>query len=103
MSVLAEAVVRLRRRALGGSPGAPSTMRSTEIAYNEVDNILYVGVGDDGDGNALSAKAVTGSGSFIEASSPPAIPTQGQRWLDTSTGLEYTWFTDTDSGQWIEI
>ena len=32
--------LRIKRRA-SGSPGAPSTLNNAELAYNEVDDILY--------------------------------------------------------------
>lgn len=44
----AAAVYRFRRRASTGSAGAPSQLYSSEAAFNEKDNILYYGAGDDG-------------------------------------------------------
>src|SRR5665213_974067 len=47
--------IRIKRRATGAS-GAPSTLKTAEIAYNMVDGYFYVGYGDDGSGNATSVK-----------------------------------------------
>jgi hypothetical protein len=47
--------LRIRRR-VTGSPGAPATLKTAELAYNMVDGLFYVGFGDDGGGNATSIK-----------------------------------------------
>lgn len=48
---------------------------------------------------------MTGAGTYTEAPSPPTVPTpiDGDRWFDTLTGLEYTYVTDGDGAQWVEI
>lgn len=56
--------LRIKRRASGGSTGAPSSLKNAELAYNEADNILYYGYGDDGSGNATTIPAIAGSGAF---------------------------------------
>ena len=33
---------------------------------------------------------------------PPSSPYSGQEWFDTSGGVDYTWFEDGDSGQWLQ-
>lgn len=57
-------VIRLKRRAAGGAPGAPAALKTTEVAYNETDNVLYIGFGDDGNGNATTIVALAGEGVF---------------------------------------
>lgn len=57
--------IAIKRRAVGGNPGAPTSLRSGEIAHNEVDNTLYIGFGDDGNGNATSVVSIGGSGAFV--------------------------------------
>jgi hypothetical protein len=56
-------VIRLKRRVTGVA-GAPSALKSGELALNFVDSTLYVGVGDDGSGNATSIVAYGGPGAF---------------------------------------
>lgn len=56
--------LRIKRRASSGSSGAPSSLKNAELAYNEADNILYYGFGDDGSGNATTIPAIAGSGAF---------------------------------------
>lgn len=56
--------IAVRRRPVGGSPGSPATLRSGEPAFNEADNTLYIGIGDDGEGNATSIIGIAGDGLF---------------------------------------
>lgn len=58
-------VIRIKRRASGGTVGAPTALATTEPAYSEVDDILYLGFGDSGGGVATSIKAVAGAGAFV--------------------------------------
>jgi len=57
--------IRIKRRAASGSAGAPSGLKNAELAYNEADDILYYGAGDDGSGNATSVKSIAGEGSYV--------------------------------------
>jgi hypothetical protein len=57
--------IRIKRRAAGGAVGAPATLRSSELAFNEQDLTLYYGFGDDGSANATSIITIGGSGSFV--------------------------------------
>lgn len=52
---MADTVLRIKRR-LSGATGAPAGLKSAEPAYNMADDILYIGFGDDGAGNATSIK-----------------------------------------------
>lgn len=65
MAVNITADVSIARRAVGGAPGAPAALRSGQPAYNEQDNILYIGVGDDGAGNATSIIGIGGPGLMV--------------------------------------
>lgn len=49
--------IRFKRRAVGGSAGAPAALKTAEPAYNMQDGKMYIGFGDDGSGNATSIKA----------------------------------------------
>jgi len=54
-------VLRIKRR-LTGASGAPSSLYGGELAYNEINDVLYIGKGDNGSGLATSVVAVAGSG-----------------------------------------
>lgn len=53
--------LRIKRRNSGGT-GAPSSAMNAELAYNFIDDTLYIGKGDDGSGNATSIIPIGGDG-----------------------------------------
>lgn len=59
--------IQLKRR-LTGAAGAPSALKSGEPAYSQIDDILYIGIGDDGSGNATNIIPIAGRGHFAETS-----------------------------------
>ena len=66
-------ILRIKRRAGGGAAGAPSSLKNAELAFNEVDNILYYGYGDDGTGTANTVPAIAGVGAFVSLSTDQTI------------------------------
>ena len=65
--------LRIKRRATG-SAGAPTSLENAELAFNEVDNILYYGKGTGGaGGTATTVEAIAGLGAFITLSSEQTI------------------------------
>lgn len=47
-----------------------------------------------------------GLGTTTFAIAPPASPVAGDKWVDTSDPgvlVEYTWLSDADGGQWVEL
>jgi hypothetical protein len=64
--------VRIKRR-WTGLAGAPASLKSGELAYNGMDDTLYIGFGDDGGGNATSIKSVAGLG-LLNSYAPLASP-----------------------------
>ena len=66
--------IRIKRRASGGAAGAPASLENAELAYNEVDDVLYYGKGSGGaGGTATSVEAVAGSGAYITLSGVQTI------------------------------
>lgn len=70
-------VVRIKRRAVGGSTGAPSSLANAELAYNESDagnGILYYGYGTGGvGGSATQVVAIAGDGAFVNLTGAQTI------------------------------
>lgn len=54
--------LRIKRRALGGSSGAPSTLERSELAYNENDQCLYIG---QGSGGTATVVCIGGPGAYL--------------------------------------
>lgn len=57
--------IRIKKRAASGSDGAPSSLASSELAFNESDLKLYYGFGDNGSGVATSIITIGGSGAVF--------------------------------------
>ena len=65
--------LRIKRRASGGA-GAPSSLANAELAYNEVDDVLYYGKGTGGvGGSATTIPAIAGPGAFLTLSTTQTV------------------------------
>lgn len=65
--------IRIKRRATGNA-GAPTSLENAELAFNEVDNILYYGKGTGGaGGTATTVEAIAGTGAFVTLTSDQTI------------------------------
>lgn len=66
-------LIRIRRRT-SGAPGAPAGLQNAELAFNEVDNVLYYGQGTGGSGgSATTILAIGGSGAMLNLSGAQTI------------------------------
>jgi len=65
--------IRIKRRASSGSAGAPASLLNAELAYNEADNVLYYGYGDNGSGVATSVVSVAGNGNSVSLGTTQTI------------------------------
>ena len=61
--------IRIKRRA-SGSAGAPSTLKNGELAFNEVDSILYYGKGTSGGGDTAANVIPIATAGTASSSSP---------------------------------
>ena len=59
--------IRIKKRSASGSAGAPPSLIPSELAYNENDNKLYYGFGDNGSTppSASSIIVIGGKGGFF--------------------------------------
>lgn len=65
--------VRIKRRT-SGAAGAPSSLANAELAYNEVDDVLYYGKGTGGaGGTATTVPAIAGPGAFLTLSTAQTV------------------------------
>ena len=80
--------IRIKRRASTGSTGAPSALKNAELAYNEADNVLYYGYGDDGSGNATSIIGIAGSGNNVTITGAQTV--SGDKTFSGTTDLTGT-------------
>ena len=57
---------RIKRRLLGGAgAGSPTGLLNAELAFNENDRLLYIGIGDDGTGLSTNIIPITGPGATL--------------------------------------
>ena len=57
--------IRIKRRA-SGNAGAPGSLENAELAYNEIDDVLYYGKGTGGaGGTATTVEAIAGAGAYV--------------------------------------
>lgn len=80
--------IRIKRRASGGSSGAPASLANAELAYSEVDQTLFIGEGTGGDGGSASTIVpIGGPGTFAKLASPAltGTPTAPTAAADTDT------------------
>lgn len=65
--------IRIKRRSSGAS-GAPASLENAELAFNEVDDILYYGKGTGGaGGSATAVLAIGGNGAYTTLSTSQTI------------------------------
>ena len=69
------AIIKIKRRAAINAAGAPASLKSGELAFNEnaTDKNLYYGYGDNGSGIATSIVAIAGEGSFVTLSTAQTV------------------------------
>lgn len=65
--------IRIKRRAAGGSAGAPSSLFNAELAFNEQDNTLYYGYGVSTGTTASQVVAIAGKGAFVDLTTNQTI------------------------------
>lgn len=64
--------LRVKRRI--GSTGAPSSLQNAELAFNELDNIMYYGQGTGGAGGTATAIIpIAGSGAYLDLSTTQTV------------------------------
>jgi hypothetical protein len=65
--------IGIKRRAVAGGAGVPSTLKSGELAYSEFSDIVYYGKGDNGSGVATSIIPFAGLGAFLDLASSQTV------------------------------
>ena len=65
--------IRIKRRAVGGVSGAPGSLENAELAFTEVDDVLYYGKGTSGAGGTGTPIAIAGPGAFTTLTSTQTI------------------------------
>lgn len=86
--------IRIKRRT--GLSGAPSTLWGAELAYNELDHILYIGEGTGGSGGtATTIQPIAGPGAFVTLSTAQTI--DGAKTFTSNVAINAGSITSTSS------
>ena len=88
-----------RHRLLGdpAGQGAPATALTAELAHNENDQILYIGTGNDGAGNATAIVPIAGEGHFSTRTYAESLTGGVQSSLDAEVTARQTAISDLTS------
>lgn len=79
---------RIKRRLLGGAgAGSPTGLLNAELAFNENDRLLYIGIGDDGTGLSTNVIPITGPGATLPDYTSNALKLL--RLNSTATAIEW--------------
>jgi hypothetical protein len=93
----------------GGGGTLDQVARNTaNAAFNKANsaNVLAQASFDKANSANVLAQAafdLANSTITLDTSPPASGNTVGDRWIDSNTGIEYTWIIDTDSSQWVEL
>ena len=88
-----------RHRLLGdpAGQGAPTSALTAELAHNENDQILYIGTGNDGAGNATAIVPIAGEGHFSTRTYAESLTGGVQTSLDAEVTARQTAISDLTS------
>ena len=86
----------------GGGGTVDQTARNTANAAFDKANSANVLAQSSFD-KANAAYDLANSTITLDTSPPASGNSVGDRWIDSNTGIEYTWIIDTDSSQWVEL
>lgn len=87
--------VLLKRSSVANKIPATGDLEYGELAINYTDEKLYFK-------NASNAIKSFESITTTISDTAPTTPKKNDKWIDTSSGIEYFWYVDSDSGQWVE-
>jgi hypothetical protein len=76
--------IKRRTNAAGNQAGAPTGLVLSELAFNEVNNILYIGESTSGT-NPINAVAIGGDGAFLALASGASQTAAGSYTFNTGT------------------
>lgn len=96
--------VKIRRSAVQGAVPTTTQLALGELALNTYDGKLYA----KKDNGTQSIVELSGGGSgggqtYTYSSSAPGSPTAGDEWLDSDTGILYTYVNDGNTSAWVEL
>jgi hypothetical protein len=95
---------KLKRSSVAAKGPTTGDLQLGELALNTYDGKLYTKK-DNGTATIVEIGAAGGGGgtTFTYSSSAPGSPTAGNEWLDSTSGILYTYVNDGNSLAWVEL
>jgi hypothetical protein len=95
---------KLKRSAVAAKVPTTGDLELGELALNTYDGKLYTKK-DNGTESVVEIGAGGGGGgtTYTYSSSAPGSPSPGDEWLDSTSGILYTYVNDGNSSAWVEL
>ena len=77
-------------------------MTALDFPSSPVDSQTYEGYIYDATRGVWNVNVSQVAARFIVSSTKPSSPQNGDAWFDTTEGITYVYYIDSDSGQWVE-
>jgi hypothetical protein len=95
--------IKIKRSAVAAKVPTTSDLALGELALNTYDGKLYTKK-DNGTASIVELSGGGGGGqTYTFSSTAPASPAAGDEWLDSTSGILYTYVNDGNSSAWVEL
>lgn len=90
----------LKKSSVPGKVPVTADLDFGELALNYADGKLFY---KNASNIIAEVGGGSGSGKISVSSTPPTDPKEGESWVDSATGIKYTYLNDGNSLQWVEL
>jgi hypothetical protein len=94
--------IKIKRSAVAAKVPTTSDLALGELALNTYDGKLYTKK-DNGTASIVELSGGGGGQTYTFSSTAPASPAAGDEWLDSTSGILYTYVNDGNSSAWVEL
>lgn len=96
--------IKMKQSSVAAKVPTTTDLALGELAVNTYDGKLYLKKNVTGTETIveIGAGGGAGGGSYTISSTAPSSPLSGDRWIDSDTGIEYTYINDGTSSQWVQ-
>lgn len=82
---------------LSNQASDPASANAGDMYYNTASNVIRIF-----NGSTWSSLSGSAYGYYFQTTAPSS-PSVGDKWIDSSTGIEYTYLSDGNSTQWVDF
>ena len=95
--------VLLKKSSVASKVPQTSDLDYGELALNYTDEKLYFKNASNIVKYFSTSATASSGGKITVSATAPANPSAADQWLDSNTGIKYTYIDDGDSSQWVEL